>query len=103
MPEVSRNPREEAEVSGGTVLVRGAGWVDADVPLTVSVVDWHGDEVGTAQVRLDAPEIGQLGTFEVEVSYQISVPQWGRVAVSEPSTGIPGLIHYSSVQVWLEP
>lgn len=96
-------PREEAQVSGGSVLVRGAGWVDSDVPLMVSVIDWHGDNVGTAQVRLDAPEIGQLGTFEVEVSYQISVPQWGRLAVSEPSTDISGLIHYSSIQVWLEP
>ncbi len=96
-------PQEEAEVSGGRVLVRGAGWVDADVPLTVRVVDWHGDEVGTAQVRLDAPGIGQLGTFDVEVPYEISVPQWGRIAVSEPGTDIPGLIHYSSVQVWLEP
>ena len=77
--------------------------MDDDVPLTVSVVDWYGDEVGTVQVRLDASEIGQLGTFDVEVSYEISIPQWGRIAVSEPSTDIPGLIHYSSVQVWLEP
>jgi hypothetical protein len=97
------HPREEAEVSGGTVPVQGAGWVDADVPLAVSVFDWYGDEVGTSSVRLDASESGQLGTFEVEVPYQISVPQWGRIAVSEPSTDIPGMIHYSSVQVWLAP
>jgi hypothetical protein len=97
-------PRKESIVSGGSVLVQGAGWVNSDTPLTVSVLDRNGEVLGSATAELDAPAIGQLGTFEVEVLYQVSFPQWARIGVSEPSTdGIPGLIHFSSVEVWLKP
>jgi hypothetical protein len=97
-------PRPEAIVSGGTVLIQGAGWVDADVPLTVTVTDHDGAVLGSTEVRLDADHPGELGQFKVEVAYEASVPQWGRIAVAEPSAGpIPGLIHYNSVEVWLRP
>jgi hypothetical protein len=96
-------PRQDAVISGGQVLVQGAGWVDSDVPLSVEVLDSSGEVVGSTQVALNAPAIGELGTFEVEVSYQVSRSQWGRIAVSEPSLDIPGLIHYSSVEVIIEP
>ncbi len=97
-------PRKEAIVSGGTVYVQGAGWVNSDTPLTVSILDRNGEILGSTEVELDAPAIGLLGTFQVEVPYQTSFSQWAHVAVSEPSTNqIPGLIHFTSVEVWLEP
>ena len=97
------SPREESIVEGGQVVVQGAGWVDADLPLTVEILNRNGEVLGSAQVYMDAPAVGQLGTFMVEVSYQTAFPQWARVAVSEHSADIPGLIHFSSVEVWLKP
>ncbi|KPK92634.1 MAG: hypothetical protein AMJ88_10450 [Anaerolineae bacterium SM23_ 63] len=95
--------REESIIEGGRVNVQGAGWVNTDLPLTVEILDRHGDILGSAQVYLDAPAIGQLGTFQVEVPYETKLSQWARVAVSEHSADIPGLIHLTSVEVWLKP
>jgi hypothetical protein len=95
--------REESIVEGGRINVQGAGWVNSDLPLTVEVIDRFGEVLGSAQVYLEAPAVGQLGTFQVEVSYEITFSQWARVAVSEHSAGIPGLIHFTSVEVWLKP
>ncbi|UCF62074.1 MAG: hypothetical protein JSV37_05120 [Anaerolineaceae bacterium] len=95
--------REESIVEGGRVNVQGAGWVNSDLPLTVQVFDRYGEVLGSGQVYLEAPTVGQLGTFQVEVPYEITFSQWARVAVSEHSADIPGLIHFTSVEVWLKP
>jgi hypothetical protein len=95
-------PRDGAIAQGGLMAVRGAGWVDSDLPLTIELLDRAGQPLASRQVPLVAPEIGQLGTFEVELQYQIPFSQYGRVVVYETSTGIPGLRHYSSVEVWLQ-
>ncbi len=97
------SPQEGRVVTGGNLIVEGAGWMDSDVPLTLEVLDSQGQRVGFAQVRIDAPAIGQLGTFRAELAYQVSSRQFGRIAVSEASSSIPGLVHYSSIEVILEP
>jgi hypothetical protein len=97
------SPREEAVVEGGEVLVQGAGWVDADRPLRVDILDRNGESLGSNQVWIDSPAIGQLGTYEISVKYQVDFPQWGHIAVSEIDGDIPGSVHYSSVEVWLRP
>lgn len=96
-------PRAEVIVEGGQVFVQGAGWVDSDLPLTIEVLDRRGEILGSTQVHLNSQAIGQLGTFQADISYQVSFSQWGRIAVSEHSPDIPGLIHFSSVEVWLKP
>jgi hypothetical protein len=95
--------REESIIEGGRVNVQGAGWVNSDLPLTVEVIDRRGEILGSAQVHLEAPAIGQLGTFQVEVLYETKDSQWARIVVSEHSADIPGLIHLTSVEVWLKP
>ncbi len=96
------SPREGKVVSGGVALVQGAGWVDSDTPLSVDIINNRGESLGSAQVELDSPAIGQLGTFSVEVPYQIPFQQWVHITVYEPSTGkIPGIIHLTSVEVWI--
>ena len=96
------SPREGRIVSGGVALVQGAGWVDSDTPLNVDIINNQGESLGSAQVELDAPAVGQLGTFSVEIPYQIPYQQWVHIIVYEPSTGkIPGIIHLSSVEVWI--
>jgi hypothetical protein len=96
------SPREGKVVSGGVALVQGAGWVDSNTPLTVDIINNRGESLGSAQVEIDAPAVGQLGTFSVEIPYTIPYEQWVHITVFEPSTGkIPGIIHLSTVEVWL--
>jgi len=95
-------PRDGAIAQGGLIAVRGAGWVDSDLPLTIELLDRAGQPLVSRQVPLVAQEVGQIGTFEVELQYQIPSSQYGRVVVYETSAGIPGLRHYSSVEVWLQ-
>jgi len=96
-------PREENVIAGGSVLIQGAGWVDQDVPLRIEIINRAGDVLGSGQVELDAPAVGQLGTFSVEITYQTSQQQWARIGVYELHDEVPGLVHYTSVGVWLGP
>ena len=96
-------PREGALVQGGSVTVRGAGWLDTSGPLVVDVLDRNGVVIGSTSTPLVPPGIGQVGTFEVKLAYQTDVNQWGRIAVHEPAVGIPGTLHYNSLEVYLEP
>jgi hypothetical protein len=97
------HPREEKVIAGGSVLIQGAGWVDQDVPLRIEIINQAGDVLGSGQVELDAPSVGQLGTFSVEIAYLTSHQQWARIGVYELHDGVPGLVHYTSVGVWLGP
>ncbi|HEX9681330.1 MAG TPA: hypothetical protein VGA32_07740 [Anaerolineales bacterium] len=96
-------PHEGSRVSGGRVTVRGAGWVNADVPLQVQVIDQQGTVLASAEVALEGPGVGDVGTFEVDLAYSVPWGQFGRIAVIEPGTSIPGMVHYSSIEVYLEP
>lgn len=96
-------PRPDGRISGGTIQLSGAGWVDADAPLGVELLDAKGQVLATTSVRIDAPAIGQLGTFSVELPYEVVFGQWARVGVYERHGDVPGVIHYTSVQIWLEP
>ncbi len=96
-------PRDGSLVRGGVVTVRGAGWLDTPGPLVVDVLDRNGVVIGSTTTPLVPPGIGQVGTFEVKLSYQTAVNQWGRIAVHEPAVGIPGTLHYNSLEVYLEP
>jgi len=98
------SPPGESRIEGDRVLVQGVGWVQSDQPLTIELRNIRGEVLGTTQAELIAPEIGQLGTFEAELSYAAPYPQWGTLVVAETSaTSIPGIIHLSSVDVWLSP
>lgn len=97
------SPQDGTLIAGGVVQVRGAGWAVSDLPLTVELLDRNGSSLARQQVWLEAPGIGQAGTFSVDLTYQIPFSQFARVAISEQSAGIPGTLHYSSVEVWLQP
>ncbi len=96
-------PRDGALVRGGSVTVRGGGWLDSDVPLVVDVLDRNGTVLGTASASVNAPNVGQVGAFEVTVHYEATFGQWGRIAVHEPATGIPGTLHFNSIEVFVQP
>lgn len=96
-------PVEGGTARGGVVRVRGAAWLSSQLPLTVQVLDRQGNVVGSKQVALDVPEPGVVGVFDVEVPYQVSYWQSGRIAVYESGDRIPGIVHYNSVSVLLLP
>jgi hypothetical protein len=96
-------PRDGALVQGGAVAVRGAGWLDTSGPLVVDVLDRNGIVIGSASTPLASPGVGQVGTFAVTVLYQSIDSQWGRIVVHEPAVGIPGTLHYNTIEVVLKP
>ncbi len=97
------SPPEGALIQGGVVQVRGAGWAASDQPLTIELFDRNGSSLASQPISLDAPAIGQAGSFAVDLAYQIPFSQYGRLALYERSAGIPGTLHYSSVEIWLQP
>ena len=84
-------------------MSEGAGWVESAQPLTVVVLDYQGTVVGSSAVALQAPEVGQLGTFEADIAYQVPTLQYGRIAVFERSADGTKLVHYTSLEVLLRP
>lgn len=96
-------PRDERRVSGGVAHVRGGAWLDEDLPLLIEVLDRTGNVVGSAEVEVQAPVLGELGTFEADVPFTIPNAQYGRIAVIERTENPPGVRHFTSVRVYLEP
>jgi hypothetical protein len=100
---VITSPRQFATLSGGLVTVEGAGWVDSDTPLMLEILGSDDEVVSSAEVHLDTNEIGVAGAFETTLSYSVDAPQRGRIALYEPSSILPGMIHYTSIIVQLNP
>ena len=97
------SPREDRRVSGGIATVSGGALLDEDLPLLVQVLDRAGEVIGSTEVVVQAPALGELGTFEALVAYTVPYPQYGRIAVTEHGLYPPAVRHYTSVRVYLEP
>jgi hypothetical protein len=97
------SPRPNRQISGGMVTIEGAGWTESDLPLGAEVLDQQGNSVGQAEFRLTSDEPGELGTFRVDVPFEVDHTQQGRVVVYEMGKVVPGMIHLSSVDLVLAP
>jgi len=97
------SPREGQVIRGGTIMVRGGAIVDEDLPLLVEVLDRMGQVVASTEVEVQAPAVGELGTFQTQIRYSLPFPQYGRVAVTERGLHPPAVRHYTSVRVYLQP
>ena len=97
------SPREDRRVSGGIATVSGGALLDEDLPLLVQVLDRAGQVIGSTEVAVQAPALGELGTFEALVAYTVPYPQYGRIAVTEHGLYPPAVRHYTSIRVYLEP
>ena len=96
-------PRDGGVVEGGTMTVRGAGWTDSDLPLTVEMLSRNVEVLAAHLVQLDSLEPGVLGAFELLIPYDIPYAQYVRVAIREQNADPPGIRYFSSVEVWLKP
>jgi hypothetical protein len=96
-------PIDETNLKGPTVRIEGAAWLDEDRPLGVEILDLRGEVLAAGEAEVQAPSIGALGTFEVELEVTLPRSQWIRIGVFERGGAAVDVVHYSSVQVWFIP
>jgi hypothetical protein len=97
------SPRQYDTIRGGIATVEGLGWLNVERSLHVDVLDSDGNVVGTSLAAIESEGLGAIGSFNVEVQFQVDEAQLGRIAVYEMSQTIPGIIHYASVIVNIRP
>jgi hypothetical protein len=87
----------------GQIFVSGAAVLDEDLPLLIEVLDRAGEVIASTEVEVQAPALGELGTYQAQLTYQVPHGQYGRVAVTERGLRPPSVRHYTSVRVYLQP
>ncbi len=90
-------------IRGGTVHIEGVALASFEQTLVVDIMDVDGNYVGRGTITVDAPELGQPGTFSVDVPYEVTSEGPGRIVVRDPSQAFNGTVHLSSVGVTLGP
>ena len=90
-------------VSGGVAFVSGFGLASFEQTLVVEVYDANGAMVGQEPLIVNAPDLGQPGTFSANVSYVVVGNGPGRIVVRDPSAVFLGDNHLASVEITLEP
>jgi hypothetical protein len=96
-------PRQDGVMRDGLISVSGAALLDEDLPLLIEVLDRAGEVIASTEVEVQAPVLGELGTFQAQLPYEVPYAQYGRVAVTERGLHPPAVRHYTSVRVYLEP
>jgi hypothetical protein len=96
------SPPDGQTLTGGSLQIRAAGWVNADVPVTVDLVDRQGEVMATGQARFDAAQVGQLGTITLTLPYTTPFSQYARVVLTERDPTGAYIVHLSSVEVYLQ-
>jgi hypothetical protein len=97
------SPRQDQVQRDGLISVRGAALLDEDLPLLVELIDRTGEVLASTEVEVQAPALGELGTFQTQLTYSVPYAQYGLLAVTERGLRPPAVRHYTSVRVYLEP
>jgi hypothetical protein len=98
---VIHQPAPGETISGGTAHVEGFGLASFEQTLLVEVVDEAGNVVGSQPVTVNAPELGQPGSFSVDVPYSAAFNGPGRIVVRDISPAFGGDTHRATVEVTL--
>lgn len=96
-------PMPGEPLQSGVVHVEGFGLASFEQTLLVEVQDTSGAVVGSMPVIVDAPDLGQPGTFSGDVSYTVSEAGPGRIVVRDVSPAFGGNTHLASVEINLSP
>lgn len=88
---------------GGTLVVSGRGLAGFEQTLIVELLNASGEVIAMDPIIVDAPDLGQPGTFETELTYSIDAPMSARLQLRDPSPAFGGDVHLSSVEIRLEP
>jgi hypothetical protein len=97
------SPGPADPISGGMAHVEGIALPSFEGTLVVEVLDVDGTVIGSLPIIVNAPDIGQFGSFAADVPYTLSAAGPGRIVVRDPSPAFPGDIHLASVEVQLAP
>lgn len=98
-----RQPQPGEAVGGGRLHVAGFGLAGFEQTLVIDVYDAQGNQLAEQPVIVKAPDLGQPGPFEADVSYALAQPGPGRVVVRDVSPAFGGDTHLASVEVRLQP
>ena len=90
-------------VSGGVVRFSGRALASFEQTLVAELLDDAGNIIAQETLIVDAPDLGQPGTFEGELSYDIAEAMPARLQVRDPSPAFEGDVHLASVELMLEP
>ena len=95
------SPEAGETVSGGSLVVTGRGLASFEQTLIVELLDEEGRMITSTPLTVDAPDLGQPGTFEATLTYEVSGSMPARVRVYDPSPAFGGEVHAASVEVML--
>lgn len=96
-------PSPGQEISGGVVHVEGIGLASFEGTLVIYVLDAEGNEIGSLPITVEAPDLGQPGSFSADVPYSLNSAGPGRIVVVDPLPVFDGQGHIASVEVSLTP
>lgn len=88
---------------GGTLVVSGRGLAGFEQTLIVELLDASGEVIAMEPIIVNAPDLGQPGTFETELTYSVDAPMPARLQLRDPSPAFGGDVHLSSVEIRLQP
>jgi hypothetical protein len=94
-------PRPDSIVSGGQLHVEGAGWTLVEQPITVALLTQGGATLDSEEIWLEPRGVGVTGTFAVDLEYSMPYPQYGLIALYEPSPEGSGFLHYTTLEIYL--
>jgi hypothetical protein len=92
-----------AATGGGVAHVQGFGLATFEQTLLVQVYDAGGTLVGSQSVIVQAPDLGQPGSFTAEVPFTVAAAGPGRVVVRDVSPANGADVHVASIEVTLQP
>ncbi len=96
-------PAPNATISGGMVRVEGFGLATFEQTLVVDVIDANGNTLARQPLIVNAPDLGQPGSFSIDLPYTVSESGFGRIQVRDTSPAFGGTTHLTSVMVTLAP
>lgn len=94
--------KREAEITGGTLELRGEINPINNTPLIVELFDAEGRIVGSRLVQL-APADGKYQMFETSIPYQVAERTAVRLVLRQSDDRISGLAYLYSLPVFLSP
>ncbi|MGD8604970.1 MAG: Gmad2 immunoglobulin-like domain-containing protein, partial [Anaerolineales bacterium] len=81
---IIQTPTSGQTISEGVVHVEGIGLASFEGTLVIYVLDVEGNEIGSLPITVDAPDIGQPGSFSADVPYNLTSAGPGRIMVVDP-------------------
>lgn len=94
-------PADGQQISG-EIVISGTAYTASNRPLSIQLITREG-RVLVAREIYTQDELSRPAIFETVLTVKVNEPTWVQVAVSERGYNIPGMAHFSAVEVLLLP